>query len=105
MSILEHIPVVAIVRQGAKVINKLSDGKLDGVVKEIENFSNSAGYNHMRLENFRDSVYATWDDHKDEVFDLLHSAGETISDGLDQVGEVLSSAAEVIAENLPDLLG
>lgn len=105
MSILEHIPVVAIVKQGVKAVNKLSDGKLDGVVGEIERFTNSAGYNHMRLENLRDNLYSTWDDHKDEVFDLLHSAGETISDGLDQVGEVLSSAAEAIAENLPDLLG
>lgn len=105
MSILEHIPVVAIVKQGTKIVNSLSGGKLNGVVNEIEKFTTSPGYNHMRYENLRDNVYSTWDEHKDEVFDMLHSAGETISDGLEHVGDILSSATEVIAENLPDLLG
>lgn len=59
MSILEHIPVVAIVKQGTKVVNHLSGGKLDSVVREIENFTNSVGYNHMRYENLRDNVYST----------------------------------------------
>lgn len=102
MSILVHIPVVTIVKQGAKIVNHLSGGQLDYVVKGIEDFTNSAGYNHMRLENLRDNLYSTWDDHKDEVFDLLHSAGETISNCLEHVGDALVTVAGTLVDSISE---
>ena len=91
VTILSHLISPGTAKGVLKVANHIvGDGRFDGAIDSIQRFTDSPVWTKHRIDNAMD----TWDDHKEDVYDFLDTAGEAISE-----------TASTIVESVGDFLG
>lgn len=92
------------IKAGIKAADHLTGGAFHGAVEMMDEITSSPGYIKYRIDHAQDTIEQLWDDHKDDVAEIIDNVGDTIEAGLDASVDFITNTADVIGDHLGDII-